>query len=86
MANDFSRVRADYAFFEEHSTEAEADLRAYEPHVQSISGLHQAVRILDYGCRDGRFSKYFLSAIILPADRAVHLLLFAAYLMLVFQG
>jgi hypothetical protein len=32
----FGPIRDDYAFFLQHSTEAEADLRAYAPHLQGL--------------------------------------------------
>ncbi len=33
----FGSIRDDYAFFLEHSTEAEADLRAYAPHIHGLA-------------------------------------------------
>lgn len=69
MLKDFSPIRADYAFFEKHSTEAEADLRAYQPHAQSLVASHQSIRMLDFGCGDGEFSTQFLSALRVPAER-----------------
>jgi hypothetical protein len=33
----FGPIRDDYAFFLQHATEAEADVRAHAPHLQGLS-------------------------------------------------
>jgi SAM-dependent methyltransferase len=68
MLQDFAPIRADYAFFEEHSTEAEEDVRAYLPHLQALSASVQSVRMLDLGGGEGRFSAQFLTALRIPAE------------------
>jgi SAM-dependent methyltransferase len=56
----FGPIRNDYAFFLQHSTEAEADLCAYEPHLHGLSMNDEPVRMLDFGCGDGGFTAKFL--------------------------
>ncbi len=82
-AKDFGPIRNDYAFFEEHATEAADDLAAYLP------GFHDAMarrlaalgsagssrspsdrcRVLDLGCGPGTFSAKFLRGLGCPPDR-----------------
>lgn len=82
-AKDFGPIRDDYAFFEEHATEAANDLAAYVP------GFHDAMtrrltalgaaaatqspgdrcRVLDFGCGPGTFSAKFLRRLDCPPDR-----------------
>jgi trans-aconitate methyltransferase len=53
---DFGPIAEDYAFFEQHATEAEQDARAY---VQRLAGLLPAggaIRLLDFGCGAGNFT------------------------------
>jgi hypothetical protein len=52
----FGPIRNDYAFFLQHSTEAEADLCAYEPHLHGVSMKDEPIRMLDFGCGDGGFT------------------------------
>lgn len=68
MLQDFTPIRADYAFFEEYSTEAEEDVRAYLPHLQALRASLQSVRVLDFGGGEGRFSAQFLAALRIPAE------------------
>jgi SAM-dependent methyltransferase len=56
----FGPIHDDYAFFLQHSTEAEADLRAYAPHLQDLSMEDKLIRMLDFGCGDGGFTAEFL--------------------------
>lgn len=66
---DFASLRDDYAFFESHATEAEADLRGYQssfPAVRHRSGL---VRMLDFGCGSGSFSQRLLEQLAIPPER-----------------
>jgi SAM-dependent methyltransferase len=55
----FGPIRDDYAFFQTHSTEAEADLRDYMLQLRGLSedGI---IRMLDFGCGDGGFTGEFL--------------------------
>jgi hypothetical protein len=45
----FGLIRDDYAFFLQHSMEAEAGLRAYAPHLQGLSMGDKPIRMLDFG-------------------------------------
>ena len=56
----FDPIHDDYGFFLQHSTEAEADLRAYEPRLQGLSMGDKSIRMLDFGCGDGGFTVEFL--------------------------
>jgi SAM-dependent methyltransferase len=56
----FGSIRDDYAFFLQHSTEAEADLRAYAPHLHGLAMADESYRMLDFGCGDGGFTAKFL--------------------------
>jgi SAM-dependent methyltransferase len=57
----FGPIRDDYAFFQQHSTEAEEDLRAYEPHLHRLTIGDKPIRMLDFGCGDGGFTAALLS-------------------------
>jgi SAM-dependent methyltransferase len=59
---DFGPIQDDYAFFEDHSTEAAADAAAYLPHVRQLAEAGRAVRLLDFGCGSGRFTARLLSS------------------------
>lgn len=65
---DFGPVRADYAYFEDHATEAAEDARAYAPHVQSLASAKRSIRMLDFGCGEGKFTLRFLAAAGLPTS------------------
>jgi SAM-dependent methyltransferase len=56
----FGTIRDDYAFFLQYSTEAEADLRAYAPHLHGLCSADTPIRMLDFGCGDGGFTAAFL--------------------------
>ncbi len=63
--NDFSKsafdpILDDYAFFEAHSTEAEADLKAYAAYLPLLGSNGRAVHMLDFGCGTGSFTRLFL--------------------------
>jgi trans-aconitate 2-methyltransferase len=61
-SKDFAPIQADYAFFEDHATEAAADVAGYAPHVRPLAAAGGPVRVLDFGCGSGRFSARFLTA------------------------
>jgi SAM-dependent methyltransferase len=65
----FGPIRDDYAFFLQHSTEAEVDLRAYAPHLQGLSMGDEPIRMLDFGCGDGGFTAEFLLRSRWPPER-----------------
>jgi SAM-dependent methyltransferase len=56
----FAPIRDDYLFFQEHSTEAAEDVRAYLPYVKELGAAHRRVRMLDFGCGDGQFTAALL--------------------------
>lgn len=68
-AKDFAAIADDYAFFEAHSTEAEADVRAHLKHVAEIEPREGAIRMLDFGCGSGEFTAQFLAAVGWSAER-----------------
>ena len=68
-AKDFGPIRDAYAFFEDHSTEAAEDVRVYAPHVHALAWTNRSIRMLDFGCGDGKFSVQFHAAARFPAHR-----------------
>jgi SAM-dependent methyltransferase len=65
----FGPIRDAYAFFQQHTTEAEEDVRAYMPYLHGLSPGHKPIRMLDFGCGDGGFSATFLVCAHLPHER-----------------
>jgi SAM-dependent methyltransferase len=65
----FGPIRDDYAFFLQHSTEVEADVRAYTPHLQGLSIGDAPIRMLDFGCGDGGFTTELLVRSQWPPER-----------------
>ncbi len=57
----FAEIRADYAFFQEHATEAAADLQAYLPRLRNLRRTNRPLRLLDFGCGDGEFTAELLA-------------------------
>lgn len=57
---DFGPIADDYAFFEEHATEAEQDLRAYQECLRELAPARGTVRMLDFGCGSGTVTARFL--------------------------
>ena len=70
-AKDFGPIRDDYAFFEEHSTEATADLAGYRA-LMERTGLLEAgraqTRMLDFGCGPGTFTERQVALLAQPRD------------------
>ncbi|OGP73045.1 MAG: hypothetical protein A2Y80_07415, partial [Deltaproteobacteria bacterium RBG_13_58_19] len=60
-SKQFDSIHDDYTFFEEHATEAEQDLHNYRPLLSPLAQSGKLIRLLDFGCGDGRFSVRFLS-------------------------
>ena len=56
----FGPIRDAYAFFQRHTTETEADIRAYLPHLLAVTMGDQPIRMLDFGCGDGAFTAALL--------------------------
>jgi SAM-dependent methyltransferase len=56
----FELIHDAYAFFQQHTTETEADIRAYLPHLRAMATGHQPIRMLDFGCGDGQFTAALL--------------------------
>ena len=59
---DFGPIRDDYSFFEDHSTEAAEDVRAYIPELCSLVNRDQPFHMLDFGCAEGRFIERLLTS------------------------
>jgi trans-aconitate 2-methyltransferase len=59
-AKDFGEIASEYAFFEQHATEAREDARAYQAHVATITPADGIVNMLDFGCGSGTFTVRFL--------------------------
>ncbi|MBX3435976.1 MAG: methyltransferase domain-containing protein [Planctomycetaceae bacterium] len=53
---DFGPIRNDYEFFQNHSTEHAADLAAYRDELTALIENRERLRMLDFGCGDGRFT------------------------------
>lgn len=60
LIENFDPILDDYAFFEAHSTEAEADLDAYKRHLNGVLGNSGLFRMLDFGCGAGSFTDRLL--------------------------
>lgn len=73
-AKDFNPIRNDYAFFENHSTEAAEDVRTYMPYVQPLASTGRPIHMLDFGCGDGKFSAQFHTRAQFPQEK-LHLTL-----------
>src|SRR5512145_2596372 len=65
----FGPIRDAYAFFQQHATETEADIRAYLPHIHGMALGDSPLRLLDFGCGDGGFTAALLGSICLPPAR-----------------
>lgn len=70
-SKDFGPIRDDYAFFESHSDEADADLAQYrDPAAAALRARDGApLRLLDFGCGPGGFSARFLAQLGCPPER-----------------
>ena len=68
-AKDFSPIAGDYDFFMAHATEAENDLRDYQPHLQRFGRDESPIRMLDFGCGAGEFTDQFLRRAAWPSEQ-----------------
>ena len=68
-AKDFGPITSDYDFFMAHATEAEGDVRDYLPHLERFAEHGGPIRLLDFGCNAGDFTRKLLSRLAWPADR-----------------
>jgi len=59
----FGPIRDAYAFFQQHATETEKDIRAYLPHIHGVSMGDSPLRTLDFGCGDGGFTAALLGRV-----------------------
>jgi trans-aconitate 2-methyltransferase len=60
-AKDFGPIADDYAFFENHATEAQEDAKAYVSQIEEFVPSEGAIRMLDFGCGSGTFTARFLN-------------------------
>ena len=65
----FGPIRNAYAFFQQHATETQADIRAYLPHIHGVALGDSPLRMLDFGCGDGGFTAALLDSLRLPPER-----------------
>lgn len=65
---DFSTLHADYAFFEAHTTEAQADMEGYLPFLRQRLETEAALRWLDLGCGSGNFTSLLLTSLQAPPE------------------
>ncbi|MGH3564376.1 MAG: class I SAM-dependent methyltransferase, partial [Mycobacterium sp.] len=65
----YDEIASDYAFFEQHATEAQEDARAYQEHVATIKPADRIVNLLDFGCGSGTFTVQFLERTGWPPER-----------------
>lgn len=68
-AKDFDSIADDYAFFEQHATEAQEDARAYLSEVAGLKPASGVTRMLDFGCGSGAFTMRFLELAGWPPER-----------------
>lgn len=68
-AKDFGAIADDYSFFEQHATEAQADVRAYAEELRARLPATGVVRMLDFGCGTGTFTERFLDELGWPPER-----------------
>lgn len=68
-AKDFGAIADDYAFFEQHATEAREDMRAYAEELRGRLPATGVVRMLDFGCGTGTFTERFLNELGWPPER-----------------
>ena len=65
---DFGPIADDYAFFEDHATEAEQDAQAYLERLRGMAPAQGVLRMLDFGCGSGILA---IAALLLGARQAV---------------
>ena len=58
----FAKIRSDYAFFFDNSTESSVDIRAYAPHIGSLSIANHPIQMLELGCGDGAFTRSLIES------------------------
>jgi len=68
-AKDFGPIAADYAFFEEYSTEAAQDSAAYLALIRQSAPSPGPIRMLDFGCGSGIFTARLLKLVSWPPQR-----------------
>jgi SAM-dependent methyltransferase len=65
----FGPIRDAYAFFQQHATETEEDVRAYLPHIHGVLMGDSPLRMLDFGCGDGGVTAALLGRVRVPPER-----------------
>lgn len=67
-AKDFGAIESDYAFFMAHATEAESDVAEYVRNLAGFAAERPSIRVLDFGCGTGEFSRRLASALNWPPE------------------
>jgi SAM-dependent methyltransferase len=65
----FGPIRDAYAFFQQHATETEEDIRAYLPHLHDLLTGDTSIRMLDFGCGDGGVTAVLFGRAHVPPER-----------------
>ena len=65
-AKDFDSIASDYAFFMAHATEAESDVTEYARVLAGFAEGRTLIRMLDFGCGTGDFSRRLISTLNWP--------------------
>lgn len=67
-AKDFGSIETDYEFFMSHATEAESDIAEHVRNLAGFAAGRETIRVLDFGCGTGEFSRRLASALQWPPD------------------
>ncbi|MGQ0636173.1 MAG: class I SAM-dependent methyltransferase [Planctomycetaceae bacterium] len=65
-AKDFGPIEDDYAFFTSHSTEPQSDAAEYARELAQFADGRASIRMLDFGCGTGTFTRRFLATMNWP--------------------
>lgn len=66
---DFGLIAADYAFFMQSATEAEADMESHLAEIRLRFGDTRPICLLDVGCGEGQFLSELLQRLRIPAKQ-----------------
>ncbi|MGH3564009.1 MAG: class I SAM-dependent methyltransferase [Mycobacterium sp.] len=68
-SKNFDDIASDYAFFRQHATVEQGEVRAYQEHLGAVKPANRIVNLLDFGCGSGTFTARFLEAVDWPPER-----------------